>query len=599
MLNLKLSSILYLVLIMVLCQTGCGGGSGQSSSQTSTDPVGNTYSKTAPVLFFSDLVWGPKTGWEGSTTKGAAVTIWGKDFGNAAASSKVTVNGTDIMSTNSSYIAEWNATGPARNLSRITFWIPSSATTGNGTISVTVNGASSNSLPFNVTTGVIYFVAVSDGSNSYNGLYATRTGHTGNDGPFKDLWKFNPCGSNDSAHTPGSCNPSQDGQYIVYVRGGTYTAQDTTGDSTLIALRGPYGGSSKQKALIGYPAETVTVDTASAGRGIIWIAAYDPYGFVDYLTLSKIVGVNGYAPFTTFGSYTRVIGCTFHEYLEYIQSGIIQVMDSKHTALYGNYLNHNGYNGSTSDQGSMKHGFYIKTESSISSGDRSTTYTDVGWNEFSNFVANDYHGGVIFVSKSGDADISGFPTAFTYIHDNYFHNNAQECLYVGDGVPIGDVYFYNNICANNNSINGGMTFYNGTTNVYVFNNTFYQVAGAGYEILGTGSGTNVLFENNIWFGTTGSQFLYWEGSTGAVFSSDHDLYYSPSSAPTPTGYGVNISYNLNGDPLFISNGSDFHLTSSSPAISAGTSNVSSVVKNDYDGIVRPQGSAYDIGVYEY
>ena len=36
-----------------------------------------------PVLFFSDLISGPKTGWEGSATKGAAVTVWGKDLGPA------------------------------------------------------------------------------------------------------------------------------------------------------------------------------------------------------------------------------------------------------------------------------------------------------------------------------------------------------------------------------------------------------------------------------------------------------------------------------------------------------------------------------------
>jgi hypothetical protein len=50
----------------------------------------------APVLFFSDLTWGPKTGWEGSQTKGAAVTIWGKNFGSTRGSNYVTVNGAQI-----------------------------------------------------------------------------------------------------------------------------------------------------------------------------------------------------------------------------------------------------------------------------------------------------------------------------------------------------------------------------------------------------------------------------------------------------------------------------------------------------------------------
>ena len=276
-----------------------------------------------PVLFFSDLTWGPKTGWEQSTTKGAAVTIWGKNFGTARGSNYVTVNGAQLTS-DTSY-AEWDAIGPARGLERITFWLNSTCADGAGYITVTVNGVTSNQLPFTVMNGTIYFISVTDGSNSYNGLYSTRSGHTGNDGPFKDLLTFNP-----------AYNPSGDGQYIMYVRGGTYTTPDA--DSTMVALRGPYGGPTKQKALIGYPADTaaVTVDTSSLDRGIIWIAAYDPYGFVDYLTLGKIVGVNGGAPFTTFGSYTRVVGCTFHEYLADDETGIIQVTDSKHTSLYGN-----------------------------------------------------------------------------------------------------------------------------------------------------------------------------------------------------------------------------------------------------------------------
>src|SRR5438093_5022735 len=42
---------------------------------------------------------------------------------------------------------------------------------------------------------------------------------------------------------------------------------------------------------------------------------------------------------------------------------------------------------------------------------------------------------------------------------------------------------------------------------------------------------------------------------------------------------------------------NFHLQSTSPAIDAGTTLAS--VMTDYDGVTRPQGSAYDIGAYEY
>jgi len=52
----------------------------------------------------------------------------------------------------------------------------------------------------------------------------------------------------------GRCR-THDGQYVVYVRGGIYTAQDPAGDGTFISFRGPYGGPSQQKAMIGYPGQ--------------------------------------------------------------------------------------------------------------------------------------------------------------------------------------------------------------------------------------------------------------------------------------------------------------------------------------------------------
>src|SRR5689334_173213 len=72
------------------------------------------------VLQFSDLTWGPKSGWEGSTTKGAAVTIWGENLGTVRGSNFVTVNGA-ALTADTDY-AEWGASGPARGLQRITFW---------------------------------------------------------------------------------------------------------------------------------------------------------------------------------------------------------------------------------------------------------------------------------------------------------------------------------------------------------------------------------------------------------------------------------------------------------------------------------------------
>ena len=71
-------------------------------------------SHAAPKLFFSDLDSGPKTGWEGSATKGAAVTVWGTGFGTTRGSSTVTVNGAQL--TSASDYAEWGTTGLANGI---------------------------------------------------------------------------------------------------------------------------------------------------------------------------------------------------------------------------------------------------------------------------------------------------------------------------------------------------------------------------------------------------------------------------------------------------------------------------------------------------
>jgi hypothetical protein len=243
----------------------------------------SVFAQSSPVLFFSDLDWGPKTGWEGSSTRGAAVSIWGLNFGSSRGSSFVTINGAPL--TSDSDYAEWGTSGlengVARGIQRITFWLNSNCQDGAGTISVTVNGETSNALPFTVVAGAIYFISPT-GSNSNNGRYSTSQG--GSNGPWKDIYMFNP-----GTESP-STNPSGDGQYIIYVRGGTYSTHDV--DDAFVALRGPYGGPNKRKALIAYPAEKPILNIG--GRGIIWNAEYSPYGLNSYFTIAKLYGTGGY-----------------------------------------------------------------------------------------------------------------------------------------------------------------------------------------------------------------------------------------------------------------------------------------------------------------
>ncbi|MDE2172757.1 MAG: right-handed parallel beta-helix repeat-containing protein, partial [Patescibacteria group bacterium] len=123
---------------------------------------------------------------------------------------------------------------------------------------------------------------------------------------------------------------------------------------------------------------------------------------------------------------------------------------------------------------------------------------------------------------------------------------------------------------------------------------------------GTGGDvSNVRVVNNIFYNNDGGVEFYRDG-TGAAMNTGLNVYNNLwLNTPTTTSFIVNqanatytATANTQADPLFVNpQGHDFHLTSGSPAIDTGIA--LSQVTTDMDGVTRPQGSAYDIGAYEY
>jgi hypothetical protein len=150
----------------------------------------------------------------------------------------------------------------------------------------------------------------------------------------------------------------------------------------------------------------------------------------------------------------------------------------------------------------------------------------------------------------------------------------------------------NNICFNNGG--SGIHSYE-SEHVDIVNNTSYNNGlVVGYACIFAGSSNDVRILNNIMYAAPGKKVNSTSGNTEVIY--DYNIYYG-GLAPSVTGPHDRVTdpqfVNLSTNPLQ----SDFHLKSTSPAI--GQATPFTAVTTDFTGISRPQGSAPDIGAYEY
>ena len=169
------------------------------------------------------------------------------------------------------------------------------------------------------------------------------------------------------------------------------------------------------------------------------------------------------------------------------------------------------------------------------------------------------------------------------VTNNYIYNNS-------DGINVrsgGSAEIYNNTLYNNSDI--GLTA-TSPTSVIVKNNIFSDHAGMGGAIV-TSVTDNLESDYNLFYNNV---------SIGTVITSMSPLaatVYETLAEWQALGYDAN---SIEGDPVFVSTTSgseDLHLQAASPAIDAGI--ILTTVTDDYDGDIRPQGDAYDIGADEY
>jgi len=529
-----------------------------------------------PRIFFSDLESGPNSG--GQNGKGAWVTIWGRGFGASQSTSTVTVGGSLV----DNY--------PLWSDGKITFQLGSAVATGNIVVNVAGAGAT-NGIPFTVRAGNIFFVAT--------------TGNDANVGSFTAPWQTVVKAKNTIA--PGD---------IAYLENGV---AQTTQDNFTAYLSMDNNGSSNSgtatapKALVAYPNATVTIGVAG---GLHYGIRTPNIGTdEDYWVISQLHIVGGTQAMDIGGTGWRIIGNEMQCPGADDQVGCFEMSNGLQTRFYGNEVHNAGINPTSSK---FYHAVYFSTDSN---------HIDVGWNHIhDNFTcrALQFHSSPLCSPSCGAGDTTGFNQFDLHVHDNLIHgDNCNGINFATVDPSKGTVEAYNNVIYNvgrmdplqlgasfsciylanitNNGAAGG-----GTVNV--FNNTLSDCAAnnsanaqgsrGAFGVAGGASTTLILnLRNNVVYQNSGE--IYIDGATAQI-TGDHNLWFGVGAAPTRT------TSNLNVDPLFVNRtGGDLHLTASSPAKDAGTTVATSNpfvpnpgVTTDKDGVLRPQGSAFDMGAYE-
>lgn len=534
--------------------------------------------QSAPRIFYSDLESGPNTG--GQNNKGAFVTIWGKGFGATQGTSAVTVGGGAV----DNY--------PLWSDGKIIFQLGAAAVTGNIVVNVAGAGAS-NGLPFTVRAGNIFFVAT--------------TGNDANTGSFAAPWKT-------IVKAKNSMSPGD----ISYLENGvTQTSQDNFSAYLSMDKQGANnsGTAAAPLALVAYPNATVTIGVAG---GLAYGVRTPNIGTQEsFWVISQLHIIGGTQAMDLGGTGWKIVGNEMQCPGADNQVGCFEMSGASNVKFYGNEVHNAGINPTSSK---FYHAVYFSTDSN---------HIDVGWNHIhDNFTcrALQFHSSPLCNPTCGAGDTTGFDQFDLHVHDNLIHgDNCNGINFATVDPSKGPVEAYNNVIYHVGLMDplqlGGSfsciymagitnTGTPGTGTVQVFNNTVSDCAAnnsanasGSRGAFGVGGGPATLImnlQNNIAYQLPGEVYL--DGGLAHI-TGDHNMWFGLGNGPAQT---VN---NLNVDPQFVNRTlGDYHVVSTSPAIDTGLSvlpsdpfapNPGPTIGNDKDGVLRPQGAAFDVGAYEF
>ena len=201
---------------------------------------------------------------------------------------------------------------------------------------------------------------------------------------------------------------------------------------------------------------------------------------------------------------------------------------------------------------------------------------------FDGNVCFNHHEGVIVQDNAGNGDVSNWTvTNNVFAYGPYDDGSGHLCA-AGTAHPWCWVFEDGTLGSNNNFLNntcidGSEGFRNTNGSAQFKDNLFLSLGGTTtmYQLQGASSGG----ANNLYYAANGS---FGSGSfTGDIINKNPQVI----SAGTGSGSSQCI-------------GCNFNIQSTSPAINAGVS-TGPTVTTDLRGTPRPQGTAYDIGAYEF
>ncbi len=250
--------------------------------------------------------------------------------------------------------------------------------------------------------------------------------------------------------------------------------------------------------------------------------------------------------------------------------------------IYGNHIHDNGYS-------KLYHGIYMDARDTSGPDD-----IDIGYNHI-------HH-------QTGGRGIQIFGDTSALINNVRIHHNVIHHIHLdgivfhansGTGLQAYDNVVYHTADPNmrgTSSDPGGsggcIRFASSSAVASVFNNTFADCAADGDQDSGGirfDSWSQVTLRNNL-VNTTGRYVT----TPGSNVTSSNNLWFGAGTAPSFD------TTSLNANPVFADEANnDYHLMPTSPAINAGSSAVSSIVMDDFDGNGRPTGSGYDVGAFEF